>query len=95
MIFRKLLRRGYFSGYSGQLYLWKAILQGGFSELCFIQLFCFVTALMFSCVQMNRELIKVVFSTVEFESYLELIIYPIRLTVDHATHSCFLKPVRF
>ena len=55
--------------------LLKAILLGDYSELNFIQLFCFVIALIFSCVQRNRALIKVVSSIMESESYLKLIVY--------------------
>ena len=59
-----------------------------------LQLFRFITALTFSCVQRNRG-ITVFFFTMECKSYSKLIIYPILPTGNYAAHFCFLKTVRF
>ena len=72
-----------------------AILQGGYSESSFTQLFRFITALIFSCVQRNRRIIAVFFFTMECKSYSKVIIYPIFPTGNYAAHLCFLKTVRF
>ena len=47
--------------------------------------------LAFSYVQRNKRLIKVACSTLECESYLVLIIYPIRLTGNYVALPSFLK----
>ena len=50
----------------------------------------FISLPIFSCVQRNRWLITVVFSTTACEVYLELIIYPFHLEESYAAHPCFL-----
>ena len=49
----------------------------------------FISLPIFSCVQRNRWLITVVFSTTACEGYLELIIYPFHLEENYAAHRCF------
>ena len=100
-IFSKLLRCGCFPGNLPQ-YLRaaiprKAILQGGYFESSFTQLFRFIIALIFSCVQIqrNRGIIGVFFFTMECRSYSKLIINPILPIGNYAAHLCFLKIVRF
>ena len=82
---------GIFRNIWGRLHLLKAVLQGGYFELSFIP--CHYCA-DYSCVQRNRRLIIVVFSTMECENYFEFIIYPICPTRNYA-HPCFLKTARF
>ena len=71
---------GTFRNIWGQLYLRKAILQGGYSESSFPQLRL-----------LDRDIIALFLFTMEWKSYSKLIIYPIPPRGNYATHVCFLK----
>ena len=73
-----------------------AILQGGYSESSFTQLFRFITALIFSWVQRNRGTIAVFFSTMECTSYSKLMTTQFfRHGIMLLTFLWSLKTVRF
>ena len=99
-IFRKLLRCGCFPGnfyiILGQLCLQKSILQGGYSELSFTQLFLFITATIFSCAHSEKQedFYRSLIYKNYCKSYSKLIICHILLKWNYAVHFCFLKTVK-